>query len=91
MRTCDICKNLPNWECSGTPLCHFTARKFDPSNSAVANVLENIEYILTEKYVPEDQYANNIAARLRVNSSSFNCTAIEVFQKDLKRRMILMF
>lgn len=91
MRTCDICKYLPNSECSGTPICHFTARKFDPSKSTVAMVLKNIQHILVDNYIPDYLYANNVAARLRINSSSFNCSAIEYFEKDLKRRQILFF
>ena len=50
-------------ECSGTELCHFTARKFSADSRNA--LLDNIGVLLSDEYKPPDEYPSSVQSIFR--------------------------
>lgn len=74
INTNDICGNKFSYQCSGTSLCHFTARKFFPNKETDEALLNNIHLLLSDPYVPKYLYPNKIAQDIARNKSTYNCS-----------------
>ena len=59
----DITTSGFSLECSGTELCHFTARKFLPEARGV--LLDHLRFLLTDTYRPANEYPAVIQSILR--------------------------